>query len=563
MKSRITLFLFPSLLFCSSLFGQLNYKWSQGLGSAKSDFTGWTMADEEDNLYSLYQFADTVDLDPGPGISLVTPASTRVIVLYKSDAEGNFQWGGQFHSVNTLAGNLLEVTDNQISVAINFVDSLQYLLNGQTLLAHQAPGRNTCLLTISPAGAILEVTYMPSANGMNIGDLHTLSTGHIFLSGSFKDTLSFPGAPMLISIGKYDPFFMLIDANKDVIWATSFGSEQDDYASEIKPFTDSTFYFSLYHKDTVVLHTTSGLNTFAANGEAHSIILAINLQGQVEHAFSITSEARYAVEDLVIDKDENIYVGGYYEGAINFAHATQTPEWHTSVAADDGFVARYTKDGLLDWVNVYISSEYSYIIELVLERDTDLYVGGGAAGITDLDPGPDSLITNNNSNADLFIAKLQLDGTQSYAYSFESNRGSSLTTMVVSDSRSEVILSGFFSDSMDCDFTAEEQLLVSAGGSDLFRIVFDEENVVTAIENPAVADNSRVYPNPATDYVRIESDEPIDFISIHAINGQQIHSVDFEKRLSAEIDLTELSPGLYCITLHSQNKVVTKRIVKQ
>jgi hypothetical protein len=565
MNTKITLLLITALFLCSAANGQLNYKWSQSIGSSKSDFSGRTIADEYDNLYSLYQFQDTADVDPGPGVSLVIPGVSRVIALLKSDAEGNLLWAGQFHSAGTIiGGNLLEVQDNHIRLAITFVDSLTYENNGQTLLEYQAPGRNTCLLKLTTDGVIQEAIYIPtSTNALSVGHLITLPTGFTIINGSFDDTLAFPGAPLLVSNGKFDPFIMLLNPNNEVVWASSYGSSKDEYVGELHANNSSTFYMATNHDDTIVLNTTSGLKTFPSNLRGNAILIGINLQGEITHAVAVANEEEIGIEDIVVDKDGNIYICGYFEGPTNFAHATQTPVWHSTVAQDNGFVAKYTPEGMLAWVNVYPSTYYSYFISLVIERDTDLYIGGGAAGNTDLDPGPDSLISYRGDDSDMIIAKLQLDGTQLYAYQFESKRGIDLTTVTISDSRSEVILSGFFSDTIDCDFTEEQQILAPAGNADLFRIVFDEENVVTAVGSPVVDIAHTLFPNPATTHIQFESAVPVDFISIHAMDGQLIRSVQMGKAISGEVVVRDLVPGLYCVTLHAKDVLISNKIVKE
>jgi hypothetical protein len=563
MNSKIT---FLAVIICglvTSVFGQFNYKWSQTLGSPQSDHVGRTDVDDENNLYTIIQIRDTADLDAGPGTTIVFPTSSPVLAIIKSNAEGQYLWSGHFYTVGAISGSLLEVAHDQMRLTIRFTDSLLYIINGQTIIEHQQPGTHTCLLTLSPDGNVLKADYITSPYSLFFNDLLTLENGFTLINGSFQDTLVFPGAPELISVGKLDPFYMLLNPLNEVVWATSFGSADNDYPGKLVPYGESKFYFTMSHQDTVVLSTLGGIMEFPADGKYNTLVTCINLQGHFENAFGIVGELRNEVNDIAVDKDENIYVGGYYEGTINFAHPLQPPVWYTPVGSDDGFLARYSPTGLLDWVNIYISSDYSYVTNVVIERDTDLYMGLGTTGISDLDPGPDSILVDGGYDTDIVLAKLALDGTQKFAYHLKGTDVEGLLSMIVSDSRSEIILTGFYFDSLDCDPSVDEALIASAGGSDFFRIVFDEENVVTAIDYPTIVDNSRVYPNPATDYVRFETDEPVDFISIQSISGQHIRRVDFDKRLSGDLDLSDLSPGLYCITLHTQDKVVTKKVVKQ
>jgi len=69
-----------------------------------------------------------------------------------------------------------------------------------------------------------------------------------------------------------------------------------------------------------------------------------------------------------------------------------------------------------------------------------------------------------------------------------------------------------------------------------------------------------IYPNPATDYIRIKSDALIGKFSIRDIAGHvvsQIDNVDSSQR----IDISELKSGMYVVTLESGTSVSSQKLI--
>jgi hypothetical protein len=69
-----------------------------------------------------------------------------------------------------------------------------------------------------------------------------------------------------------------------------------------------------------------------------------------------------------------------------------------------------------------------------------------------------------------------------------------------------------------------------------------------------------VYPNPATDYIRIKSDAVIEKLSIRDIAGRvvsQIDNIDSSQR----IDISGLKSGMYVVTIESGTSVSAQKLI--
>ncbi len=78
-----------------------NLGWAKSIGGADSDIGSAIEIDSNGNVYIAGYFGDTVDFDPGVGISTLTSAGGWDIFITKLDSDGNFAWaasmGGSQH----------------------------------------------------------------------------------------------------------------------------------------------------------------------------------------------------------------------------------------------------------------------------------------------------------------------------------------------------------------------------------------------------------------------------------------------------------------------------------
>jgi hypothetical protein len=86
---------------------------------------------------------------------------------------------------------------------------------------------------------------------------------------------------------------------------------------------------------------------------------------------------------------------------------------------------------------------------------------------------------------------------------------------------------------------------------------------LSACESLGIAEYSvsdlKIYPNPTTNFVNVQSTFPIDKIEIYNTLGSLVNVV-FN---SNTVELNNAKSGIYFMTVHSNNAMITKRIIKQ
>ena len=85
-----------------------------------------------------------------------------------------------------------------------------------------------------------------------------------------------------------------------------------------------------------------------------------------------------------------------------------------------------------------------------------------------------------------------------------------------------------------------------------------DDNDTTSVNNISV--NTRIYPNPTSNYVMIESEE-VDHVQVLDICGRELFAT--EVRGAVAIDMTEYEAGVYLVRLHSNGSTSVQKVVKK
>ncbi|MFI5136247.1 MAG: gliding motility-associated C-terminal domain-containing protein [Sphingobacteriales bacterium] len=148
------------------------------------------------------------------------------------------------------------------------------------------------------------------------------------------------------------------------------------------------------------------------------------------------------VTDLAVDKQNNVYVCGWFEGTFDFDSSAGVKNL-TSVGQYDTFIAKYKQDGTMVWAESIGSAGVDQPNSIAVDNDGIVSITGISSSPTlDADPGPGVYILNNPTKplaAFGFLIHLDTNGNFLWAQS-----GVELYTKVASDSQGNVIATAFF-----------------------------------------------------------------------------------------------------------------------
>jgi hypothetical protein len=540
---------------------QLTMDWALPQGSNDSDLTGGARIDDQGSIYFTANYRDTIDLDPGPGVNMAFVAEDEPFVLNKYTQQGEYLWSGQFTTTGDAYGFMSEIKNNRILMIMYYTDSLFYSHDNPWMIAN--PGKHLALITMNLDGQIISHQHLSNNLDMYFSDFITQPDGSYLADGGFEGSVTFvttDSTKTIHSAGSTDAFVARFNDQGQLEWITMFAGTGYDYLESIKVSKNDLIYYAMIHDSTVTLPTNLGQVTSPAYGQDNAIFGWMTQEGAIGTAYLFGGDLGDQLRNIDVDEAGNMFISGYFEGTVNFEHPSETPVVFTSANNGDGFVSKYTPQGKLVWARVFRTGDYGGVYTMSLHRNSDIYLAGGYTHISDLDPGPDSIIVDGGSRSDVFVGKLDTDGNLDWVYSITGSSWTGVRSFLPGTNGNAFLLGSFFAD-VECDPGPDSTQFISQGGSDIYLIGFEEEGVITA--NAEVPQTSMlVYPNPASNQIQIEANAPIESVDVYTMQGIQIIRNQGNNSNTMSVDINDLSPGIFTLRIKSADQYTSRQFVK-
>lgn len=540
---------------------QLNLDWALSQGSNDSDLTGGARIDDQGSIYFTANYRDTIDLDPGPGVNMAFVAEDEPFVLNKYTQQGEYQWSGQFTTIGDAYGFMSEIKNNRILIILYYTDSLFYQHDTPWMIAN--PGKHLALITMTLDGQIISHQHLSNNLDMYFSDFATQPDGSYIAGGGFDGHVTFftsDSTRTILSAGNSDAFIAKFNDQAQLEWITLFAGKGYDFIESVQVGKNDLIYYAMIHDSTVTLATNHGQVVSPANGEDNSIFGTMTQEGVIETAFLFGGDLGDQLRNIDSDDDGNMYISGYFEGTVNFEHPSETPVLFTSLNESDGFISKYSPDGKLTWTRIFTNEDYGGVYTMSLHRNSHIYLAGGYTLRSDLDPGPDSIIVDGGYQGDVFAGKMDTDGNLEWVYSITGKSYTGIRSFLPGTD-GKVFMQGYYWIDIDCDPGPDTTQFICEGGSDVYLIAFEEEGVVTAnAEVPQI--NLLVHPNPASDFIQIKTDSPIEIVDVCSMQGVNILRFNGGNEHTLQMNIQDLTPGMYILRIKSADQYTTRKFLK-
>lgn len=332
-----------------------NFQWAgsirgQGVYSFENSFPGSSnctamAVDALENIYIAGNFNDTIDLDFGPGVALLSSPFPSFF-LAKYNAEGQLTWGA------LIAGS----GPASMLLADMVVDT-----TGNILITGQSTGG----LDMDPGLGISEMQLLPG------------NSSYFFLA-------------------KYTP-------QGNLIWAESIGAQPVSIA--VDPFND-LLVMGKYYND-VDMDPSAAEDTL--HGSGASIFFAkYASDGTYLWANGLSHVGSYATPGCIkVNEEGEIFISGTYANTVDFDPGPGVVELTSMSWVADYFFAKYDANGELIWAHGLRSAgQYDKDgLQLAWDSLGYIYLAGEISFDLDLDPGPDEMFIAPEHFACSFLAK--------------------------------------------------------------------------------------------------------------------------------------------------------------
>ncbi len=329
-----------------------------------------------------------------------------------SAVDPNVQWGVQFGSAGDdssydatvdPSGNVFiaGATDGALFAADPFVEDIyvaRYALDGSLLWGQQIGSSTTS-----------EVA----------GNCATDAAGNCYAAGSVESAVG--GT----ALGAYDALACKFLSDGTVAWMRQFGTSSVDKARGIGSDLAGNVYVTGYTEGDLAATNQGNEDVFLAKYDSAGSLLWTRQFGSTGSDLG---------EDLCLDAAGNCYIVGRTNGDTGDG----------SHGYDDGFIAKYDKDGNLQWVRQHGASQYDQFYDVVVAESGNIYIGGSSNTFG----GPDA------GQGDTIIVKCDPAGDVAWIQKFGTGNWDGANAVALPTDGEEGVLFGICGNWPNCEATA-------------------------------------------------------------------------------------------------------------
>ncbi|MCH8903623.1 MAG: SBBP repeat-containing protein [Bacteroidetes bacterium] len=250
-------------------------------------------------------------------------------------------------------------------------------------------------------------------------------------------------------------------------WAKSTGATLIDYGESIAIDAVGNVYVTGYFSVTVDFDPGAATFNLTSNGSEDVFIQKLDASGNFIWAKSIGGPT-YPDRSFSINVDisGNVLISGYYYGTVDFDPGAGTFNL-TSNGGADIFILKLDSGGNFIWAKSIGGTTLDASQCITTDSSGNVYLIGYFSNTIDFDPGAGTFSMTPSGLSDIYILKLSGPGNFIWAKSM----GGSLVAAGKSlniDVWGNVLLTGYFSGTVDFDPSGAIFNLVSNGGDDVF-----------------------------------------------------------------------------------------------
>jgi hypothetical protein len=552
------LFLCPALA-KSQVF---NLNWAKSIGDTLIDWGHSVATDGQNNVYVMGIFKGTPDFDPGPNTTYLTCGGMTSLFISKFNANGDFLWAKKIDGDPHSDGLQMQV-DNAGNI---------YLVGSITNTTDMDPGPGVYnLVSVSHDGFLCKLdangNFLWAKNfGGSFSDVVNAvqidGNGNIILVGDFYDIGDFdPGNATLYlgSINAYSISVVKLDAQGNLSWAkavTAGGMFIKN--TDVDVDNAGNIYFTGNFSGQTDFDPNSGVQNLTANGTSNDIFIAKwDMNGNyvwAKRAGANYNDMGYAIR---VDNNGSVYYAGTFAGVVDFDPGTGTVNL-TSGSNSKAFISKLDANGNFVWARDYGASGSSCIHwELQLDNNENIYTTGFFYGTSDFDPSSSSLVlTAPTTNTDSYILKTDSTGATQWVKHL-TGTGDAVGSSIHITGSNELLITGYFSETLDCDPSAATFNLTASGSQDIYFAKYSMTSP-TGIDAEIEYDAFTLYPNPVQETLHWNSSTPLTTIKLYTLDGRLL--LENKKIVANSINLTGLPVGCYLFLGEGEHKTFRKII---
>ena len=294
--------------------------------------------------------------------------------------------------------------------------------------------------------------------------------GHIYTVGFFADTVDFDptdGTDNNSSAGWTDWYVWKLNSSglygNDGWYLTDGNSAGHDIIYDIVFDGNNNFYI-VGSEDISVT-------------DPSILIAKYNESGQKQWSYVFGNGKSYATAIALSSDNKSIFVIGCFRESVDFdPYFRCYMDVHTAVGSLDAFVMKLSTDGDYLWTKPFGGLDEVWGKNVAVDINDNIYISGVFRGTVDFDPSSEVDYHTSNGFRDVFVVKLNSDGSYAWAKTFG---GTGIDISGCRDNNSMLVtedtiyLVGWFENEVDFDTGFGVDIRTSRGSCDAYILSLD------------------------------------------------------------------------------------------
>lgn len=444
--------------------------------------------DAQGNIYVVGSFVETIDFDPGPGVTeleeIANFGGNTNGYLAKYNSDGEFLYARRIGSVSyaDVEGVQAHPAGGCYLVGRNGWHTLFDTGNGiDTLL-----GSNQATVFIAryaDNGDFLFARDVNEGGNAYPNAIHRDDQGNIYIAGNFQGTIDLDPDTSEYEIestgGSSDFFFAKYDSLGALDFGHGFGSNSSfEYGNDIATDASGNIYFTGMFRFTVDFDPDTQASADATVVTSTDCFVAkYDSSGDFIYVKQMAGNSGTSPKEIAVGPDNSLYVTGFFSYDSMFVDTGASMQWIDGIQSNDQFIVRFDLNGNFDegWAVGGSGDDRGFTIDFA--HDSTIYSAGYFSNSVDFDPGLGTFtLSTGVLGKNGFFTRQQHDGNHIWTGQigrYTNDEYYDEATRIVADSLGNFIVAGYFEHDLKIDGPGSEALRTSNGQEDIFIAKYD------------------------------------------------------------------------------------------
>ena len=352
------------------------FQWFKFLQGPNEEWPAELHVDKNGDLLITGQYRYDVDFDPSEEEFILDTENWWEPFLLKLDSDGNFIWVKNIYG----AGISFSVdTDSQNNIVLSgWVEGHVDFDTGPDSLIIDTNDNDIFVSKLSPDGELMWArTFGGNSYDVSFSAVCD-AEDNIVSTGWFRDTLEIRHQGQnksLVSMGGNDAYILKLDKNGDFLWAHQIGSTSDDKGNRVRIINGTDVVSNVTVRRTDEFFTTIEGMYYPADIDYKQLYFSLDSLGNLNWHNYINSRVPMRGEDMVVDKNDNIYASGNFQVELEI-EINDIPQTLDAPDDWDGYVIKMDPEGSFEWIEHVKSDSFLQLTALTINQDLEIIAAG-------------------------------------------------------------------------------------------------------------------------------------------------------------------------------------------